>query len=68
MRLKKTAITLTVLGLLAASLYLARAPLSVAIAKRVAAQRLASDPLRDLPDGLHAVSYTHLTLPTILLV
>ena len=53
MRLKKTAIALTVLGLLVASLYLARAPLSVAIAKRVAAQRLASDPLRDLTDGLH---------------
>ena len=53
MRMKKTAITLMVLGLLVAGLYLARAPISLAIAKRVAAQRLASDPLRDLPDGLH---------------
>ena len=53
MRMKKTAITFLVLGLLAAGLYLARAPISLAIAKRVAAQRLGSDPMRDLPDGLH---------------
>ena len=53
MRMKKTAITFLVLGLFAAGLYLARAPISLAIAKRVAAQRLGSDPMRDLPDGLH---------------
>ncbi len=53
MRMKKTAITFLVLGLLAAGLYIARAPISLAIAKRVAAQRLGSDPMRDLPDGLH---------------
>jgi ribonuclease Z len=51
--MKKTAITFLVLGLLAAGLYIARAPISLAIAKRVAAQRLGSDPMRDLPDGLH---------------
>ena len=39
MRMKKTAITLMVLGLLVAGLYLARAPISLAIAKRVAAAR-----------------------------
>jgi ribonuclease Z len=53
MRMKKITISLMVLGLLAAGLYLARAPISLAIAKRVAAQRLSSDPMRDLPDGLH---------------
>ena len=44
---------LLLLGLLATGLYLARAPISMAIAKRMAAQRLASDPLKNLPDGLH---------------
>lgn len=53
MRMKKTAIALMVLGLVMASLYLARAPISMAIAKRMATQRLGSDPLRGLPDGLH---------------
>ena len=53
MRLTKTSITLLLLGLLATGLYLARAPISMAIAKRMAAQRLASDPLKNLPDGLH---------------
>lgn len=53
MRLKKTTLTWMVLGLVAAGLYMARAPISMAIAKRVATQRLSSDPLRGLPDGLH---------------
>ncbi|MES2910152.1 MAG: MBL fold metallo-hydrolase [Pseudomonadota bacterium] len=33
--------------------YLFRSPLSMMVAKKVAAQRLATDALNDLPDGLH---------------
>ncbi len=41
------------LGVLAVAAYTFRAPLAVALVKRVAAQHLASDPLAELPDGLH---------------
>ena len=41
------------LGVAAAAAYALRAPLSVALVKRVAARHLASDPLAELPDGLH---------------
>jgi ribonuclease Z len=47
---------LWVLGIalaLAAAAYAFRAPLSMALAKRAAASRLAADPLTELPDGLH---------------
>ena len=36
-----------------AAAYAFRAPLSMAVAQRVAASRLAADTLNDLPDGLH---------------
>ncbi len=42
-----------VIAVTAVAAYLLRAPLSVALAKRVAASRLATDALNDLPDGLH---------------
>jgi ribonuclease Z len=51
--MKKFGIGLIILGLLGAGMYLFRGPLSMLVAKRVAAQRLASDPMRGLPDGLH---------------
>jgi ribonuclease Z len=38
---------------LALAAYVYRAPLAVALVKRVAARHLASDPLLELPDGLH---------------
>ena len=38
---------------LALAAYALRAPLSVALVQRVAARHLASDPLLELPDGLH---------------
>lgn len=44
---------LATLALLAAAAYFFRVPLSIAIAQRVAAERLASDPLQSLGDGLH---------------
>lgn len=51
--MKKFGIGLLIVGLLVAGLYVLRAPISLMVAKRVAAQRLASDPLKGLPDGLH---------------
>lgn len=44
---------LVVLVLLAGAAWLARAPLALALAQRVAVQRMAADPLAELPDGLH---------------
>lgn len=44
---------LATLALLATAAYFFRVPLSIAIAQRVAAERLASDPLQSLGDGLH---------------
>ena len=41
------------LVLIALALYALRAPLSVAVAKRVALSHLAADVLSELPDGLH---------------
>jgi ribonuclease Z len=41
------------LAALAAGTYLARAPLALAVAKRVAASRMAADPVAELADGLH---------------
>jgi ribonuclease Z len=41
------------LCMVAAAVYVFRAPLSVALARRVAASHLASDALAELPDGLH---------------
>ena len=41
------------LGALALAAYAFRAPLSMALAKRLAARHLASDPMAELPDGLH---------------
>ncbi len=44
---------LAVIVLLAAAVYVLRAPLSVALARRVAAERIGADALASLPDGLH---------------
>ncbi len=44
---------LVLLLLLGAVAYLFRAPLAMAIAARVAVQRLAADAIKELPDGLH---------------
>ncbi len=41
------------LAVLAVATYALRAPLAVALVKRVAARHLAADPLLELPDGLH---------------
>lgn len=54
MKLKKMVLGLGLLAALGLALaYAYRAPLSLAIASRVAAAHLAADPLRELPDGLH---------------
>ncbi|MFZ4481710.1 MAG: MBL fold metallo-hydrolase [Rhodoferax sp.] len=42
-----------VIAVFAGAAYLLRAPLSVALAKRLVATRLATDAVADLPDGLH---------------
>lgn len=44
---------LVLLVLAACAAYLFRAPLAMAVGARIAAQRLAADAVRDLPDGLH---------------
>lgn len=41
------------LAALSVAAYLLRAPLALAVAGRIAVQRLAADAVRDLPDGLH---------------
>ncbi|MCE2857900.1 MAG: MBL fold metallo-hydrolase, partial [Comamonadaceae bacterium] len=53
MRIGKLGSAFIFIALLAGSLYEFREPLSLAVAKRVTAQRMGSDPLKDLPDGLH---------------
>ena len=53
MRIGKIGSTLIVIALLAGSLYAFREPISLLVAKRVTAQRMGSNPLKDLPDGLH---------------
>lgn len=54
MRIRSLLISLTACALVAASAaYVWRAPLSMMIASRVAAERLGADPLANLPDGLH---------------
>ena len=53
-RLSKTLlILLALLVLIAAAVYALRAPISMALASRFAAQRMAADALNELPDGLH---------------
>jgi ribonuclease Z len=54
MKLRRFAL-LTVAAVVAvgAAAYVFRAPLSMAVAQRVAASRLAADTLNELPDGLH---------------
>ncbi|MEI7537003.1 MAG: hypothetical protein WCJ76_07310, partial [Comamonadaceae bacterium] len=42
-----------VIAVFAGAAYLMRAPLSVALASRVVASRLATDAVAELPDGLH---------------
>jgi len=52
--MRKFAISMLLLAVLAAAAaYVLRGPLSVAVAQRVAAGRLAADLLGELPDGLH---------------
>lgn len=51
--MKKAVIAFAVLLAVLIALYLFRSPLSMMVAKKVAAQRLATDALNDLPDGLH---------------
>lgn len=54
MPFRRILLILFALGLLAtAALYIFRAPLSLAVAQRVAASRMAIDTLKVLPDGLH---------------
>jgi ribonuclease Z len=54
MKIRKIVIpVLVVAALVAAAAYLVRAPLSVAVAKRIVAAHLAADLIAELPDGLH---------------
>ncbi len=54
MKVRKTLLFVFLFLVLVAGLaYLFRAPLSMAVAKRIAAERLAGDALKELPDGLH---------------
>ena len=54
MKLKRVLISLFLsLALMAAIAFVFRAPLSMALAQRMAVRMLASDALADLPDGLH---------------
>ena len=54
MKLRRIALTVLLLVLLgAAAAYVFRGPLSMAVAKRVVAGRIAADLLNTLPDGLH---------------
>lgn len=50
---KILAMITALLALAALSAYVLRGPLSMAVAARLAAQRLGADPIKDLPDGLH---------------
>jgi ribonuclease Z len=53
MRIGKLGSALIVVALLAGSLYAFREPVTMFVAKHVTVQRLSSNPLKDLPDGLH---------------
>jgi ribonuclease Z len=53
MRLGKLSSALLVVALVAGGLYAFREPISLTVAKRVTAERMSSNPLKDLPDGLH---------------
>ncbi|MEI8324845.1 MAG: MBL fold metallo-hydrolase [Betaproteobacteria bacterium] len=50
---RRISIAAAVIAIAVLGAYLYRAPLSVAVAKRVAARNLAADALNELPDGLH---------------
>jgi len=53
MRIGKIGPLLVVIALLAGSLYAFREPVTLLVAKRFAAKRMGSNPIQDLPDGLH---------------
>lgn len=53
MRIGKLGAALLFIALLAGGLYTFREPISLTVAKRVSAARMSSNPLQDLPDGLH---------------
>ena len=53
MRIGKLGTALVVMALVAGGLYAFREPISMTVAKRVSAERMGSNPLKDLPDGLH---------------
>jgi len=53
MRIGKLGSALIVIALLAGSLYAFRQPISVEVAKRFTAERMRSNPLNELTDGLH---------------
>jgi ribonuclease Z len=53
MRIGKLGAALVGMVLVAGGLYAFREPISMTVAKRVSAERMASNPLKDLPDGLH---------------
>jgi ribonuclease Z len=53
MRIGKLGLALILIAILAGSLYAFQEPISLQIAKRITAQRMGGDPLKDLPDGLH---------------
>jgi ribonuclease Z len=53
MRIGKLGSALIVVALLSGSLYAFREPVTLFVAKRVTAQRMSSNPIKDLPDGLH---------------
>ena len=53
MKIGKLGSALIVVALLAGSLYAFREPVTLFVAKRVAAKLMSSNPIQDLPDGLH---------------
>jgi ribonuclease Z len=53
MRIGKLGAALVGMVLVAGGLYAFREPISMTVAKRVSAERMRSNPLKDLPDGLH---------------
>jgi len=53
MKIGKLGSALIVVALIAGSLYAFREPVTLFVAKRVAAKLMSSNPIQDLPDGLH---------------
>lgn len=53
MKTRRVALIAALLAVGAGLVYVWRAPLSVAVAERIATHRMADDPLASLPDGLH---------------